>query len=393
MLLNSNDLKDLVRSSLNSPRFFFDLMRVVVNKNLHPERASSQLIRIALVSDATVSTSEEQLNLFSSYRSELRDHLSVVALHLPLKVVLSAPKVMLSTFDIVILKMSFRTNAPEAVRIAQKLRHAIDQKRMIYFDGDDDLCIQWPAILPYVDLYVKKHLFLDRSQYLTRFIGKSNLTDFVHRRFGCSFSEDLVAAVSGQVPADQLAKLQVGFNLALDRKIIELYKRCDQRISHDGREIDVTFRGSVPKDWIYYLRKDIEPNLRRLKGSHRVASTDKRVSAEEYYQEMLKSKICISPFGYGEICWRDFEAILCGALLVKPDMSYVETYPDIFEPYQTYVPVQWDFSDLEDKCEYYLTREDDRRRIVSNAFNVLDKFYRCYGFMKPLASILLARPS
>ena len=153
------------------------------------------------------------------------------------------------------------------------------------------------------------------------------------------------------------------------------------------------FRGSVPKDWIYFLRKDIEPALRRLKGSYRVAFPDKRVSAEEYYQEMMKSKICISPFGYGEICWRDFEAILCGALLVKPDMSHVETYPDIFEPYRTYVPVQWDFSDLEDKCEYYLTREDDRRRIVSNAFNVLDKFYRCYGFMKPLASILLARPS
>ena len=42
---------------------------------------------------------------------------------------------------------------------------------------------------------------------------------------------------------------------------------------------------------------------------------------------MRHSRICISPFGYGEICWRDFEAILCGCLVVKPDMSHVETNP------------------------------------------------------------------
>jgi len=34
-------------------------------------------------------------------------------------------------------------------------------------------------------------------------------------------------------------------------------------------------------------------------------------------QQALRSgsKICISPFGYGEICWRDFEAIIFGCLL------------------------------------------------------------------------------
>ena len=109
---------------------------------------------------------------------------------------------------------------------------------------------------------------------------------------------------------------------------------------------------------------------------------NKRVTLEEYYQEMTSSKICISPFGYGEICWRDFEAMLCGCLVIKPDMSHVETNPDIFKPFKTYVPVEWDFSDLEDKCIYYLTHEGERQRIVTDALKNLDEFYKNDGFIK-----------
>ena len=29
----------------------------------------------------------------------------------------------------------------------------------------------------------------------------------------------------------------------------------------------------------------------------------------------------LSPFGWGEICYRDFEAALNGMLLIKPDMN------------------------------------------------------------------------
>ena len=235
-MMSSNGPKALVRGTVDLTRFFFDLTSNVINRTVHPASASPPLLRVALVSDANISTSEEQLNVFSSYRSELREKLCVISAHLPLKLVLCAPKFILSAFDIVILKMSFRTSSQESLRIAQTLRDSINHKRMIYFDGDDDLCVQWPAILPYVDLYVKKHLFRNKSQYLNRFIGKSNLTDFVHRHFGYSFSDDPIAAASGRVPADQLGKLQVGFNLALDSKILWLYNRQKLRLPHDGEE-------------------------------------------------------------------------------------------------------------------------------------------------------------
>jgi len=58
---------------------------------------------------------------------------------------------------------------------------------------------------------------------------------------------------------------------------------------------------------------------------------------------------------------------LCGSLLVKPDMSHVRTWPDIFVPHETYVPVSWDFSDLEEVCAPYLADESKRLRLVETA--------------------------
>ena len=133
---------------------------------------------------------------------------------------------------------------------------------------------------------------------------------------------------------------------------------------------------------MYYLRKDIGPALERLGKYYHVITPFSRVPIEEYYLELQSSKICISPFGYGEICWRDFEAVLCGCLLVKPDVGHVETSPDLFKPYQTYVPVRWDFSDLEKKCSYYLEHDVERQRIVNQAVEVLHSFYKGDDIMK-----------
>lgn len=45
-----------------------------------------------------------------------------------------------------------------------------------------------------------------------------------------------------------------------------------------------------------------------------------------------QAKITPSPWGYGAVCFRDFEAIMGGSLLVKPDTSFCQTWPDLFDP-------------------------------------------------------------
>ena len=48
-------------------------------------------------------------------------------------------------------------------------------------------------------------------------------------------------------------------------------------------------------------------------------------------------------------------------------MSHVTTAPDLFVPGETYLPVAWDYSDLEEVVAPYLADESARRRIADTA--------------------------
>ena len=44
----------------------------------------------------------------------------------------------------------------------------------------------------------------------------------------------------------------------------------------------------------------------------------------------------------------DGYAMYSGVILIKPDTSHVKMVPDIYRPYETYIPCKPDFSDLEE---------------------------------------------
>lgn len=109
----------------------------------------------------------------------------------------------------------------------------------------------------------------------------------------------------------------------------------------------------------------------------------KQLPHNQYIQKLRESKICVSPYGLGEFSYRDYEAIYCGSLLIKPDMSHVETYPDIYEANKTYIPCKIDFSDLNEIIERVLNNYGDYAHIKDEAlkrlrnktkFDVLDLF-------------------
>jgi len=350
--------------------------------------AAESRIRLLLISDAEAVTSEEQLHPFAAFRAVLRNQARILSAHLLVRDALAIPARLLASFDAIGLKLSFRTPKADMLQIVRKVRALAGGRPIIYFDGDDDICIQQPQMLPLVDLYVKKHVFADRRDYLKAYVGKSNLTDYVHRRFGFSFADDPVASETEPVAADQIEKILPGWNLALDSNILDLYARVRASPPQGERTVDVMFRGSVPNNWLGCLRQEVAPALQRLSASCRVIVPTERVDREEYYREMMRSRITLSPFGYGEICWRDFEAILCGCLLIKPDMGHLRTAPDIFQPGLTYAPIRWDYSDLEERCAYYLAHPDECRRMTAAAFAVLEGYYLKGGFLASVADIL-----
>jgi hypothetical protein len=348
---------------------------------------ASGATQLVLVSDLDAYCSEQQFAPFHRHRTELREQLKVVLNHRLLEDVLAQPEAALAGADMVLLKLSFRTAAADAERTVRAIAKARPRgAKLVYFDGDDDLAITWPTVLSMVDVYVKKHVFRDPAMYARRFVGKSNLTTYVAEKFGVSFADNPIPA-AGPVPARDLARLELGYNLALDDKIHALYRRTQAAWRSEERPNDIVCRASMA-DWLVHLRKDIAPRLAGLKGRHRIILPTARVSQEEYDRELATSKLCISPFGFGEICWRDFEAVLWGCLMIKPDMSHVRTEPDLYVPYETYVPVKWDYSDLETQCLRFLGDEGARRRIVAGAYATLSSFYERQVFLDWLGALL-----
>ncbi len=338
----------------------------------HGRRASRKVL---LVGDQEVYTREQQYAPLLAHRSGLRKHLGVALRYQRLADVMSMPAKRLAGYDVVGLKLYYRTPPAEALRTAQTIRNAMPpEAALVYFDGDDDLCVLWPELVSLVDLYVKKHLFADRSEYTKSRIGKTNLTDYVARTFGVEFADNIVPTTR-PLEDDQIGKLQLGWNIGLDDKIRTLRAAHRSPPPTAEKDIDVVCRASVPTDtWLHSLRSTVIPQIDSLRNSYAVLTPDQHVTQDVYYQEMLRSRICFSPFGYGEICWRDFEAILCGCVLVKPDMSHVETVPNVFVPNETYVPVRWDYQDLADRLRVLLQQPEECERIRNRARRVLQEY-------------------
>ena len=83
-----------------------------------------------------------------------------------------------------------------------------------------------------------------------------------------------------------------------------------------------------------------------------------RISSWKYTKELSKSIALLSPFGWGEICYRDFEAILNTNLLVKPDMDHLETWPNIYKN-ENYFRLDWDFMNSNEIEKYIFTNKSD----------------------------------
>lgn len=113
------------------------------------------------------------------------------------------------------------------------------------------------------------------------------------------------------------------------------------------------------------------------------------VNRHKYYKELKNAKIAISPFGWGEICYKDFEIILAGTLMIKPSMNHLDTFPNIYFENKTYLPVRWDLSDLETVLENVLSKPNLCKNIIANA---IDSYLSAYndgeGFCKHFSEII-----
>ena len=122
-------------------------------------------------------------------------------------------------------------------------------------------------------------------------------------------------------------------------------------------------------------RKAAWEHVQNLSNKYDVRTA--KLPFQEYINLLHNSKLSISPMGMGEICFRDFECMTLGTLIVRPDMSYVNTIPNIYVDGETYISCKLDWSDLEEKIEYVIDNFDDlNEKLVTNIRKLYEGKYK-----------------
>jgi hypothetical protein len=256
----------------------------------------------------------------------------------------------------------------QMLTLIERIRHAFPVADLVYLDWFAPLDLRYAKVLdPYIVRYVKKQVYADFSRYGCPTLGDTNLTDYYGRRYGVSMPE-----VRFEVPRGFQRKLVLGTNFCVSPALLDAMRG---RLRGDERPIDVHARiATHGTEWYRGMREEARKVAGAAMGLHTVC--DGRVPRKTFFKELRSSKICFSPFGYGEVCWRDFEAIMSGALLLKPRMDHVKLAPEIFVPHETYVPIEWDYSNYEEQVRRYVADERRRLDICAYAFDRVRSYLR-----------------
>ena len=183
------------------------------------------------------------------------------------------------------------------------------------------------------------------------------------------------------IPDDVYARMKLtGYNVAHNWPHLQT-----MRDGKSNRDIDVcaVYQGildngnmdhEVRSDVLYTEhRNGAWEELEKINNQYHIVRGQS--SPQSFMTIMKRSKIGLSPFGMGELCYRDLEYIQHGCLMIKPDMSKVITEPDFFKPMETYVPVKADWSDLNETIEKVLANYKDYQYIIDNARQKVVEMY------------------
>jgi hypothetical protein len=251
-------------------------------------------------------------------------------------------------------------------------------ERIIWFDISDSTGTTQFSVLPFVDRYAKNQVLKDRRLYRQPWYGHRIFSDFYHRRFGVSDTQPQAAHFDAVPGERDLSRIVIGWNdgLAHYGYAGKWLARIWHRVPWAGRVCPGQWHSPARNRPIalscrigdVYQRTTIAFSRKRIKQLLRDRNVPvDRLTRRAYFCEMEHSVAGISPFGFGEVCYRDFELVLSGAAMVKQDMDHLETWPNLWIKGKTYLDFKWDLSDLEEKIEFVFRSPEAVRDIAVQA--------------------------
>jgi hypothetical protein len=276
--------------------------------------------------------------------------------------------------EVVVLQSWLTDSENRLPRLIDAIETTCPGARIVYFDGFANSDIRVARHLEgRVAAYGKKGLLRNTEDLVRVTNGDTVAAEFYGKLYGLD-----LGPVDWQVPRGILPRLRLTPGFFTAPQMIDLFRYGPEPDYAADRPIDIHARLASDGNPRYATMR--EDSVRRVD-----ALTDVTVARgtgipwADYIREMHQSKLCFSPFGYGELCWRDVEAYLTGSVLIKPDMSHMRTQPELFVPEETYVPCAWDFSDLEPVVRGLLSDPDRRHRIARTAFRMVRDYLNSDG--------------
>jgi len=246
--------------------------------------------------------------------------------------------------------------------------------KIILFDSGDSSGSRLFWLTPYVDIHLKKQLLKNKAQY-----SENNGDESVMCWIGKNYTPSNIPYTP--LRTEDQTKLKVAWNIGLlDYRSFPLakyypigtsgifnrvYKLPRFKTDFDKKNILTVYRGTTSSDSRYSCQRNtLIDKLKKMSVDNKKIITGSTISQNKYIKEIDKSKALISPFGWGEVCYRDFESIINGS-----------TYPDIYRNNFSYIEIDWEFNGLESVLNKIEENYRKYYEILFNAQNILKEAY------------------
>ena len=258
--------------------------------------------------------------------------------------------------------------------------------RLIFFDLSDSSSFIIADALELSDVYLKNQILKNKKLYLKKFYGRRIFSDYYNKKFGVLDPEPEKFKNPNK---NNLKKIKVAWNSCFSNYsffgnyLMKLFQYTGNPLFLKYPKIRRNYKRKEELSCrmnIEYSKKSISFQRQKISELLKQNYSFDKVSRIRYFSELKRSKVVISPFGYGEINLKDFEAFLYGCVLFKPCMQHLETWPNLYLKNKTYVSFKWDFSDLIFKLNAILENFDSYRKYAENAQILYDKILHSDNF-------------
>ena len=280
-----------------------------------------------------------------------------------------------------------KTLKKEIIPLLKKLRKKVEY--LFYFDNSDSTGHFHSEVFPYVDRYFKKQMLKDREIYKKNLYGKRLFSDFYARNYNLNKKNEskegfeLVLKYQNKIALSwNFAFKDYRYSTLLTRFLYGLTRKNNITFypPNRNRKIILAANFSIKPSYnlIYFQRNQLLRLLKEKFNSNPKFCIGK-IPKKEYLKTMRTSKTIISPYGWGEICYRDFETFIAGGALIKPDMDHLDTWPNFYKKDRTYLSLPWKLELWNDAITEILSDEDNLLDIAREGQKSYKKIWTLKG--------------